>query len=447
MRFVASLFLIFLLLLGCVRHPEQEILDLRCLPQSASAYLDPATADQALLSEQQQQERAALFRRNFYRPWHVDTPLDKPESIFWAIEWITKKLTLGEQDSLLYGANLRPYSGSRLQTFIAAADRASYPSLNLNAITLRRTAIRALPTLQPCFLNPAAAGEGYPFDYLQNSLLEAGVPIKITHRTVDGAWLLIESVLVSGWVQANNVALVDGDFIATYEATPLLAITVENIAVSDDGTGHFRFYARIGTLLPQRARQHDHYQVLLPINAGNGWAKLATAQINLSAAGLFPMPLNSRAVATLADWFLGQNYGWGGSSDARDCSATLRDLFIPFGIWLPRNSSKQAEAGETIALKGLSLKEKEQVIAQQARAYFSLLCMPGHIMLSLGNHLGYPVVLHTMWGLKTSDLLHGAGRKVVGKTVITTLQPGIELLNLAFPAGNLLYRIDRLTLL
>ena len=37
----------------------------------------------------------------------------------------------------------------------------------------------------------------------------------------------------------------------------------------------------------------------------------------------------------------------------RDCSSTLRDLFTPFGLWLPRNSGQQAGEGIYISLKDL----------------------------------------------------------------------------------------------
>ena len=42
------------------------------------------------------------------------------------------------------------------------------------------------------------------------------------------------------------------------------------------------------------------------------------------------------------------NYGWGGLYGQRDCSSMLRDLYAPFGIWLPRNSSRQAKIGKVI---------------------------------------------------------------------------------------------------
>ena len=45
-----------------------------------------------------------------------------------------------------------------------------------------------------------------------------------------------------------------------------------------------------------------------------------------------------------------QPYGYGGLYDNRDCSAMTRDLFAPFGLYLPRNSSEQARGGKVVPL-------------------------------------------------------------------------------------------------
>lgn len=428
-----------LLLQGCApRSADRDILDIRTLPQSASFYLRPATVDRQLIDVQDQAERAEQFREKFFSPWHRKGPRHDRKSLFWMVAWLGKVK--------VYGANLRPHSRQWLDQLIAAADQDGYPSLDRAAITLRPTDLRTLPSAEPCFRDPDRAGEGFPFDYLQNSLLEAGTPVRITHRTLDGSWLLAESTLVSGWVRPSAVALVDEDFIRDYEDNPLLALTREQVPVTDVA-GQFRFYGRIGSLFPLSGEQAEGFTVLVPAADDQGRAVLKTAVIPKAVAAPFPLAATARAIAALADRLLGQTYGWGGSSGKRDCSVTLRDLYAPFGLWLPRNSAHQAKSGKGVSLAGLSLQEKEQLFAEQAVPYLTLVWMRGHIMLYLGEHQGGGVVMHSIWGLKTQDLLQGIGRKIVGKTVITSLQPGRELLNLAAPKGNLLYRAERMTLL
>jgi hypothetical protein len=66
----------------------------------------------------------------------------------------------------------------------------------------------------------------------------------------------------------------------------------------------------------------------------------------------------------------------------------------------------------------------------------------------LGTFEGEPIAFHTIWGLRTaSPDESGVGRYVIGKSVITTLSPGLEIDTLSRASGNLFERIDSFTLL
>ena len=58
-------------------------------------------------------------------------------------------------------------------------------------------------------------------------------------------------------------------------------------------------------------------------------------------------------------------------------------------------------------------------------------------MLYVGTKDGQPLVFHAIWGLKTM-VGDGYGRKVIGRAVITSLEPGLEMDDLARPEGVLL---------
>jgi cell wall-associated NlpC family hydrolase len=135
---------------------------------------------------------------------------------------------------------------------------------------------------------------------------------------------------------------------------------------------------------------------------------------------------------------IGQPYGWGGYGGNRDCSALLRDLFLPFGLWLPRNSAAQAKYGRVTSLAGLTPEAKEQTLLRQGQAFLSLVSMPGHIALYLGNYKGRALIFHSLWGLRMTSrpAIFGAqrsGRALVGKAVVTTTTPGAEKENIATP--------------
>jgi hypothetical protein len=135
-----------------------------------------------------------------------------------------------------------------------------------------------------------------------------------------------------------------------------------------------------------------------------------------------PLPFTSKNVSKIAKEFYNEPYGWGGGYGCRDCSATTRDFLGVFGIFLPRNSSKQAQAGKSIYIKGLPKQTKKKKIIREAEPFRSLLYVPGHIVLYLGEYRGEPVIMHTYWGIRKND-----GTKLItGRTIITTTEPGKE---------------------
>jgi len=68
----------------------------------------------------------------------------------------------------------------------------NYNSLLKKAITLKNTDVRVLPTNSPMFYEPTRPGEGFPFDYNQNSRLKINSPIFVSHLSKDKAWAYIQ---------------------------------------------------------------------------------------------------------------------------------------------------------------------------------------------------------------------------------------------------------------
>ena len=124
----------------------------------------------------------------------------------------------------------------------------------------------------------------------------------------------------------------------------------------------------------------------------------------------------------------------------------VMDLMAGFGILLPRNSSQQIKVGSQISLSGLDRDDKKRAIVEQGTPFLTLVRKPGHIMVYLGSRDNEPIVLHATWGVKTKSG-DGYGRKVIGGAVITTLEPGLELDDLARPEGILLETVEAVTTL
>lgn len=442
-----TLLLALTLLAGCVgRTPlppadDADIRDVLVLPQSASAYLDPLTADLPLLPAEAQARAAARFKDAWFSPWNATTPLRKKDDALWGLRGFAPGTT--------WGHNHRKVPAAELDAIKANMDPGSYPNLVAPAIAVRDLSLRVLPTAEPLFHDAAKAGQGFPFDLNQNTLAWDQTPLLAVHQSRDRAWVLVETATAAGWVPARDVALCDPGFMRLFAGQRLAAVTRDRTPVADP-YGRFRLLARLGMVLPiinQEAGDAEGLDVLMADRDLHGAATPLFTRLAPGAARPLPLPLTRRAVAGLADQMLGQPYGWGGLFENRDCSSTLQDLFIPFGLLLPRNSAAQAKAGAAVDLAGLEPTAKEAAILAQGAPFFSLLHRPGHVLLYLGESDGRAVALHTMWGVGTTDFSGPTpGRKVVGRTVVTTLSPGREVRRFD-PARDLLLRLDRLVLL
>ena len=417
-----KLLLISLLLVlgGCAVRPPSGVADLERYPQDAAAYLPADAATVPLVPPDVQARLDVRWNERFFAPWGQKRASLPAADAFWGVA------SYGSRQG--YAENLQPLGKERWQQLIASLQRESYPSLARPAITVRNTACRVFPTFRPFFLDPARAGEGFPFDYFQNSALWTGTPVLVTHESADGAWFFVETGFVAGWLPVQDVAWADETFRAAYRTGRYAALLRDNVTLRGD-TGDFLTLTHIGAVFPVAGEEAGGLQLLVPVRDAGGNAVIRSAMATPEQAAVKPLPLQRQHIAGLANRMLGQLYGWGGLFENRDCSATLRDLFTPFGIWLPRNSGEQAKGGGTFHdLEGLAVEEKRSRLLGEGIPYYTLVSFKGHIGLYLGADpaSGEPLLLHNLWGVRTMDRHGREGRAVVGRLAITSLRPGEE---------------------
>jgi hypothetical protein len=177
---------------------------------------------------------------------------------------------------------------------------------------------------------------------------------------------------------------------------------------------------KLGALFPYNIVKNCYF---VAIKGYRGKAKLK--RVKPTQKGIIakiPLPFTPANVAKVAKEFYNEPYGWGGGYECRDCSATTRDFMGVFGVFLHRNSSKQAKDGEQIYIKGLAKKAKKRAIIKNAKPFRSLLYVPGHIVLYLGKYRGEPVIMHTYWGIRKKN----GSKLVTARTIITSTEPGKE---------------------
>lgn len=421
-----------------IYNVAQVLEDLKNLVQDATFYLNPACSAKTLVLSRIQKEMEKKFNDHFFSPWHQSNASVSKSQATWGIRTYGRNLGFGE--------NKQPHTSAWLTELIKVANLEMYPNTHQKAITVRNTNLRILPTHKPHFNNFELAGEGYPFDNLQQSALWANTPLFISHLSSDRAWVFAESALAPGWLPMEDIAFVDDSFISQWETGYYVALTKDKVAISDD-KNIFRFTTHIGAIFPKMGEDYQNYTILIAIANENRQAVIRTATLSKQVASAKPLELLPRNIAQIINQMLTQPYGWGGLYENRDCSSTTRDLFTPFGLWLPRNSSVQAKTGNFIALQNLNSQDKEQLIIQKGVPYLTLLWLEGHIMLYLGTYHGKAIAFHNMWGIKTRDYQGETGRNVVGRAVITTLQPGKELPEFDPNKGDKLKNILGMTIL
>lgn len=292
------------------------------------------------------------------------------------------------------------------------------------AISVRETKVRALPTDAPAFHNPQNAGEGYPFDYLQMSAIRPGTPVYILTESMDKAWKYVISPSVTGWVKSDDIATVSTEFVSEWTSlglTNLGAFIKQPVSVNVGK--QFYFIARPGTILPFKNYQTGYFSAIIPVRNADGSASIKSVSLREDIFTGMPWQMTPMNIATLIKSMNGQPYGWGNTLFYNDCSSEIRSLMLPFGIFLPRNSAAQIKSTfRQVDLSDASPQERLDYLAKYGQPFTTLVYIPGHIMLYIGNHLvngkSVPMTYQNLWGLRPKD---ADSRSIIGSALFFPL--------------------------
>ncbi len=426
--------ILMLILSGFSKIPE--IKDLREISQDNRVFTVRQESEFSRLDPELQKKADLFHNAMFFSPWHQIKSRYTLEEVKWEFD------KYGQDQG--YGRNGKQHPRDWIKMLTANAQLASSPQEGFPAITLRNTDLRVLPTSDAHLSNPNNCD--LPFDNMQNSSVAADTPIFVSHVTRDGKWVLSETHYAMGWLPARDIATVEANFVKEWECGSYAVITKDKTPIANDA-GKVIFKAPLGSFFPKIGEDGKNMQLLIAIADSQGKAFPKKVLITKERAVNKPMPLTSANMARIANELMNGPYGWGGLDQKRDCSSTLMDLFAPFGIWLPRNSGHQAKmTGVFIDFQNLSPAEKEETILKQGIPYFTLLWLKGHIMLYIGNQDGQALVFHNFWSVRTRDAQGRTGKKIIGRTAITTLRPGQELRG-AKDVGDILPGILGMTLI
>ena len=397
--------------------------DLRRYPQNLEEYAKIAGEDKVLVSAAEQANQTARFMRLTFGPWEMVKTSARKRDVA-----VLFNKARGYKDGYTR------WSQAEWDAMSANAALGSFPSRSQAAIAVRNTNLRELPTSEPRFSEPTPDPKANPFDYFQYSLLPIGTPVLIAHTSRDGRWHYVECAIAGGWVADADLAPVSAEFKHAYRNSAFAAFIRDKVNLA---TPMGSTIANIGTILPMSSRaaasdgaSAGTVELMAPVKGVDGMAELATVTVSGADAVPWPMRMTPGNVAKVGNVMVGQPYGWGGMFGDRDCSALTRELLTPFGIWLPRNSVSQARTGSITMLEGMPTEVKEEQILRNGVPFLSLVGMRGHIMLYVGKYNGRPAIFHNVWGVRTVEGTDTDHRFVIGRAVVTSITPGMELKNL-----------------
>lgn len=436
-------FLLFLLtsFISTTFAVEVPIYDfpLQAYSQDINLYLSPKSEDyrQPLIKPEYQKAQLQQFIRHYYSsdaqglsPWSqnlVQSVLPRVQAIEQGIvdDFDNQKQ---EPKNYHYGENFKEHDKHWLNKIITTmnlnAFDQTFNSQN-KAIIVQNTFVRALPYHAPDFFHLSIAGQGFPFDNLQESALWTGTPVYVLHRSTDKAWsLVLTPDAYFGWVKSSDLAYASTDFITQWQSKVhdgLMAITQTETSVLDQNN-QFIFTAYIGTVLPRAQKTDNSTTLFIPLKNKQQQAVVGLGKVEPKTAQLMPIPATKQHLARLIKQLQNRPYGWGGAFLFNDCSQELKSLFTPFGIWLPRNSAQQAQY-TSLDLSAKSMEERINTLLTKGHPLMTIVYIGGHVLLYLGNQQGsdhelIPITYQNVWGLAP---VSKDRRYVIGQSVLLPL--------------------------
>ncbi len=385
--------------------------------QNIFRYINKRTENRRLMSNRLQRKYTKTFFSHFFYPW-------KKHINYVTVDFLRRYVVRESgyfSRHLGYAENYQRHTSDWFKRILKNVNVSKFPNRDQRAIAIENAYIRMFPTMISHFSRQDEASSGYPFDDFQLSVLWAGTPVRILQRSQDGAWEFVMTPSVSGWVKSNTLAKVDNRFVTQWKTSKFVALTIRRFSVIDVH-GIYRFDAYMGSLFPYTLAAKSNYVTMVPVRDINGQARYSYVSLPKDIAKPIPWLPTAKNFAFVIRQFLGTHYGWGGVYFYGDCSSSLKSIFTPFGIWLPRNSQAQAHSTKQMPLKKFDPVARKAAILKYGKPFTTLISMKGHIMLYVGKYKGEVMTFQNVWAFATMSRTGKAGRDIIGSAVLLPLK-------------------------
>ena len=264
-------------------------------------------------------------------------------------------------------------------------------------IICSRADVRELPTQDEITNRPDRQGH----DVLQNTALAVNEPILILLTSKDHAWYFIVANENAGWIKKETVGICENKekWEEAQQMEQFLLVTADRTRTEKApapagkvSESEFTMGTRLEIADGDECKKtfgtseiSHSYVVRVPMRRENGGLDYQLALIPKGRDVREGYLEYTRAnILRQSFKMLGNTYQWGGKNGGRDCSSLTRDVYLCFGIRLPRNSSAQAMTPGKSVLDIRKLSDKEKTAKLNSTEPGAILQMSGHVMIYLG---------------------------------------------------------------
>ena len=379
---------------------KEKFQDEEIIPQDISYYAKQVTPMK--LSTQKKYDKD--YNQKYFYPWNIKSVKKTKMHFGWSAKMIIRRP--------IYNINGKRISYLKIKEWIDNANFQNLGLIDTKAIVIKHSNLKALPTFSSFYLDKKGKYL-FDFNYNQNSAIYPNTPIFISHFSSDKKWAYVIAPYSFGWINISNIAIATKKFIKKFKTNKYAIAIKDNSKILKDSVAYT--LVKLGTIFPIKNKNY-----ILATKDSDGYATIENLEVNNSQSiAQKPLKFNSENVSKIAKEFIGEPYGWGGGFYCRDCSATTRDFFSVFGIFLSRNSASQAREGKRIHIPKKSYKFRKNFILKYAKPFRSLMYVRGHIALYLGQYKNEPIIMHSYWGIRKKDW----SKIITARTIISTLEP------------------------
>lgn len=275
--------------------------------------------------------------------------------------------------------------------------------------TVRRADLRTFPTDRAA----SEDDESDDFDQFQETAVNIAEPLALLHWSADSQWIFVQSYNYRGWVNATDVAIEKSRSAwQSRREMKYVMITGTKVVPREVAMGQpiADWRAGMGTRLPFLAKEKEGYSVEIPQRNVQGEVLWRKAWIHgMADVSIGPLPYTRAHILRQAFKMLGENYGWGGLNEGRDCSSFIMDIYSVFAIRAPRNADQQEQVpGRRIVFNGNSDSAARYRLLAKAEPGATL-HMRNHVMMYLGTYEGKHYAIHSLGSYGDSSRRRGDG--------------------------------------